>query len=73
MRGKSTAIIPTKKPYKLKFNKKRKVLGFEGKFKNWALMANAFDRSLLRNALAYKISELIGFEYTPRCHLLILY
>ena len=30
-------------------------------------MANAFDRSLLRNALAYKISELIGFEYSPRC------
>jgi len=24
------------------------------------------DRALLRNALAYKISELIGFEYTPR-------
>ena len=67
LRGKSTAIIPTKKPYKLKFNKKQKILGFEGKFKNWALMANAFDRSLLRNALAYKISELIGFEYTPRC------
>ena len=30
-------------------------------------MTNAFDRSLLRNALAYKISELIGFEYSPRC------
>ena len=67
LRGKSTAIIPTKKPYKLKFNKKQKILGLEGKFKNWALMANAFDRSLLRNALAYKISELIGFEYSPRC------
>ena len=29
LRGKSTAIIPTKKPYKLKFNKKQRVLGFE--------------------------------------------
>lgn len=67
LRGKSTVIIPTKKPYRIKFAKKQKILGFEGKFKNWALMANAFDRSLLRNALAYKISELIGFEYTPRC------
>ena len=67
LRGKTSASIPTKKPYKLKFNKKQKILGFEGKFKNWALMANAFDRSLLRNALAYKISELIGFEYSPRC------
>jgi len=67
LRGKSTAIIPTKKPYRIKFSKKQKILGFEGKYKNWALMANAFDRSLLKNALAYKISELIGFEYTPRC------
>ena len=31
------------------------------------LIANFFDRALMRNALAFKISEFMEFEYTPRC------
>ena len=56
IRGKSTAIIPTKKPYRLKFSTEQKILGQKGTYKKWILMANAFDRSLLRNSLAFKIS-----------------
>ena len=67
LRGKSTAFIPAKKPYRIKFSTKQKILGLKGSSKKWILMANAFDRSLLRNALAYKISELFNFKYTHRC------
>ena len=67
LRGKSTASIPPKKPYRIKFSTKQKILGLKGSSKKWILMANAFDRSLLRNDLAYKISELFNFKYTHRC------
>ena len=67
IRGRSTAFISPKKPYRIKFSSKQKILNFEGKYKKWNLIANAFDRALLRNDIAFKISELMGFEYTPRC------
>lgn len=68
IRGKSTAIIPTKKPYRLKFSTEQKILGQKGTYRKWILMANAFDRSLLRNSLAFKISQLMKFKYTQRCN-----
>ena len=67
VRGRSTAHASDKKPYRLKFTTQQKVLNFKGDYKKWNLMANTFDRSLLRNSLAFKISELFEFEYTPRC------
>ena len=39
-----------KKPYKLKLDKSQDLLGM-GKNKHWALLANRFDQSLLRNRL----------------------
>ena len=66
VRGKSTSN-PPKKPYLVKFDKKQEVLGLKGKYKKWTLIANFFDLSSIRNALAFKISQLMGFEYTPRC------
>ena len=66
IRGHSTATLP-KKPYKIKFEKKQKIFGISGKYKNWALLANHYDKSLIRNSLAFKISEIIGLEFTPRC------
>ena len=66
VRGKSTSN-PPKKPYSVKFDKKQEVLGLKGKYKKWNLIANFFDLSYIRNALAFKISQLMGFEYTPRC------
>ena len=66
VRGKSTSN-PPKKPYSIKFDKKQEILGLKGKYKKWNLIANFFDLSSIRNALAFKISELMGFEYTPRC------
>ena len=68
IRGKSTSMASDKKPYTIKFATKQQVLGLEGSYKKWTLIANFFDRALMRNALAFKISELMEFEYTPRCN-----
>lgn len=54
-----------KKPYKIKLDKKEELLGM-GKNKHWALLANRFDVSLLRNRLACYVGERLGFEYTPK-------
>ena len=66
LRGHSTSTYP-KKPYKIKFNKKQEILSLSGKYKNWVLLANYLDKSLIRNLLAFKISKIIGLEFTPRC------
>ena len=66
LRGQTTATYP-KKPYKLKFEKKQEILEFSGKYKKWTLLANYLDKSLIRNILAFKISEMVGLEFTPRC------
>jgi len=67
IRGRSTSMFPPKKPYRIKFSNKQKIFNFKGKDKKWTLIANAFDRSLMRNSIAYKISELMKFKFTARC------
>ena len=66
LRGQSTFYYP-KKPYKIKFDKKQEILGLSGKYKKWVLLANYLDKALIRNLLAFKISNIIGLEFTPRC------
>lgn len=63
-RGNSTWMFP-KKPYALKFNKKKSVLGMP-EHKRWVLLANWIDRSLLRNDAAYWLSRQSGLPYTVR-------
>ena len=67
VRGRSTRKYSPKKPYRIKFFNKQKILNFTGYEKKWTLIANYYDGSLLRNSLAYKISELMQFKFTPRC------
>ena len=64
--GQTTSTYP-KKPYKIKFDKKQEILGLSGKYKKWVLLANYLDKSLIRTLLAFKISRIIGLEFTPRC------
>ena len=66
LRGHSTATRP-KKPYKIKFKDKQKILGSSKDFKKWAILANHYDKSLIRNILAFKISEIVGLNFTPKC------
>ncbi len=60
-RGNSTWGMP-KKPYRLKFNTKTKLCGFK-KAKNYVLLANYMDKSLMRNFVADLFAQLIGCEY----------
>ena len=67
VRGRTTGLIPPKKPYRIKFTNKQQIFNFKGKDKKWTLLANSFDRSLIRNSIAFKISELMKFKFTARC------
>lgn len=62
IRGNSTAGF-IKKPWNIKLNKKKGLLGM-GSGKKWCLLANAFDRSCMRNKLSYDFGTDIGVEYT---------
>ena len=63
-RGNSTWGWP-KKPWKVKLDKKASVLGMP-EDKEWCLLANYSDRTLMRNIVAMKLSEICGFSWTPR-------
>ena len=52
-----------KRPYALKLNKKKKVLGMQD-HKRWILLANWKDRTLLRNDAAFWLSKKSGLPYT---------
>jgi len=60
----NTAWGMPKKPYKIKLNEKAKILGIH-KDKEWVLLANYDDKSLLRNIVAMEISRRLGFSWTP--------
>ena len=65
VRGNSTAGL-AKKPYKLKFNEKVKLLGKgRANTKKWTLMANHADKTLLRNALTSLMGERAGLKFNP--------
>lgn len=64
VRGNTTAMtFIEKKAYTFKFEKKKEVLGL-GKGKKWALLANAFDPTMLRTDLAFSLAEELGLSYT---------
>lgn len=59
LRGNSTAFLP-KKPYRIKFPDKFSPLGLNhAKEKNWVLLANDADKTLLRNAVAFQASRIM--------------
>ncbi len=70
-RGNSTWTMP-KKPYKIKLDSKAKLLGMSTD-KEWVLLANYSDRSLLRNTTAFEISRIVGMDWTPRSRNVELY
>lgn len=67
VRGNTTALSwVEKKAFTFKFAKKTEVLGM-GKGKKWALIANAFDPTLLRNYKALSLAKQLGLAYTSEC------
>ena len=51
-----------KRSYRIKFDEKVDLFGM-GKKRKWALIANSMDDSLMRNDVAYFMSDLTGGEY----------
>lgn len=62
-RGNTTYTEADKKAYRIKFDKKQDLFGM-GKAKSWVLLANAFDKTMVRNAIAFSIAHELGLKYT---------
>ena len=62
IRGNSTSS-GEKAPYNIKFSDKTELLGL-GKGKKWCLLANLYDKTQLRNTLAYSFAQTAGVNYT---------
>lgn len=62
IRGNTTAGAP-KKPWNIKLSKKQSILGMDTA-KKWCLLANAFDKSLMRNSLVHDLANDIGIPYS---------
>lgn len=62
-RGNSTWGMP-KKPYRIKLDKKASLLGLAPE-KDWVLLANYSDKTLMRNIVAMELSRICGMKWTP--------
>ncbi len=65
-RGNASRSFP-KKPYRIKFAQKHKVLGAPSNAKKWTLINNYGDKTLMRNQLAFELSRRFNMPYTPFC------
>ena len=65
-RGNASWDFP-KKPYKIKFQEKHRVLGSPSNDRKWTLINNYGDKTLMRNILAFEVSRRVGMAYTPFC------
>ena len=64
-RGNSTWYGVPKKPFRIKLEEKSSLLGMSND-KNWALLANYYDKTLLRNITAFEISKIAELSWTPK-------
>lgn len=73
-RGLSSWEIP-KRSYQIKLDKKASLIDDtpENKTKTWLLIANGFDKTMLRNYLTYKTALAIGMTHTSDCKFVDLY
>ena len=62
-RGNTTWGMP-KRPYRIKLDEKAHVFSRWGN-KDWILLANYSDKTLLRNIMAMEISRICGMSWTP--------
>lgn len=70
LRGNSTST-GQKKPYNIKFDSKTNVFGF-GKAKKWSLLANTFDKALIRNQVGIQFHHKVmeanqEWQFTSEC------
>ncbi len=65
-RGNATWSYP-KKPYRIKLDTKSEILGMPAD-KDWVLLAEYCDKSMLRNTYVFELSKLMDMPWTPRGH-----
>ena len=70
-RGNFSWTMP-QKSYKIEFADKQSLLGMP-KDKEWALIANYADKSLMKNYLMYRLSAKLNMFYSPRCEYVELF
>lgn len=58
-----------KKPYKFKLENKSRLLDMPAKAKEWVLINNYGDKSLVRNNVAFLISKIFEMDFTPAIRL----
>jgi len=63
-RGNASWEFP-KKPYRMKLYNSARLLDFPAKAKNWTLINNYSDKTLMRNLIAFEISKRFRMKYTP--------
>ncbi len=70
-RGNSSFIM-AKRGYKIKFDEKISLLGMP-KDKEWDLISNFRDKSMLQNYITYQLAGILGDDYNPKCKFVELY
>lgn len=60
----NTSWSNPKKPYRIKLDTKTRVFGMKAN-KDWVLIANYNDKSLLRNTVAFEVSRVVEMDWTP--------
>ena len=62
-RGNSTFLWYDKKPYRIKLDKKQKMLGMD-RAKSWVLLANFRDITDMMNTYGFELGRMMGLPYT---------
>jgi len=71
VRGNSTAGAD-KKPYRIKFDKEQGLFG-QPKANSWVLLANYYDHTFALNAIAFRLGQKLGLEFTNSSQFVNLY
>ena len=71
-RGNSSWKDMPKKSYKIEFLSKTGLFGMPPN-KDWALISNYADKSLIKNTISYQLSNLLEMDYTPKNRFIELY
>ena len=71
-RGNASWEHTDKKSYKIILDIEKDLLGMS-KNKQWILISNYYDESLIRNKVVLELAEKIGLQYTSQCQFVDLY
>lgn len=71
-RGNTSWQAMPKKSYKIEFLEKQEILGMP-EDKDWALVSNFADKTLMKNAIAHRLATKLRVRYSPRYRFVELY